>query len=742
MRSSCTAWRSRVLLLVSSLAALAGCGRTNHPPNLLLVTLDTTRADRLGAYGYGGAETPNLDRLAREGARFEQAIAVAPLTLPSHASLFTGHYPPRHGVRVNGDFRLPEGETTLAEALAAHGYRTAAVVAAFVLSADFGLAQGFAVYDEPHEPPSAGAGGNTVRFQEIVERKATTVTDAGLALVEGQLEEPFFLWLHYYDPHAEYTPPEPYASRFAGRAYDGELAYVDAELGRVLEALRARGVLDHTLVAVTADHGESLDEHGETTHGLFVYDSTLRVPLVLRLPGVVPAGLVSRHLVSGVDLAPTLLELLGQAPLAAGDGLSFAGVARGGTESPREAVYAESELSRLAYGWAPLHALRDEHFKYVAAPQLELYDLAADPGETKNVAVDRLGDAGRFVQKLAALEASWPAERPPAALPLSAEAQRKLSALGYVGGTATRPTAPGELPNPRRLAPVHNLLLDAQTLVARGAGEAALVLVEKALAVDPQNPAALELGGMLQCSTGRAEAGLERLTFAAHLAPRSYQTQRNLGNALHLVGRYVDAAAAFRAAIALHPAAPEAHHALGRALYAAGDAPGAVASFEEALRLGLDTAQLEAALGVARAAKGDLEGARTALERAVALDATLGAAWNQLGIVAEKEGRLDDARASYLRALEQRPDDADARFNAAKVALRQGQVELADADLERLIKTSPGYPTAPYLEAQIRLAQGNKAAARRALERFIAQKGADPRLVASARQTLHELGGS
>ncbi len=731
--------RSRALRTALGVVVAAhclGCAPDTQRPNLLLVTLDTTRADRLGCYGREGAATPNLDGLAADGALFEQAIAVAPVTLPSHVSLLTGQYPPRHGVRMNGDFRLPEGDTTLAEHLGARGYATAAIVGAYVLSADFGIAQGFPVYDEPPVQRDLGPGGIELRHEEIVERTAGEVTRAAIELLDGRLAEPFFLWLHYYDPHGEYEPPPPYAGRFSANPYEGEIAYVDAELGRVLDALRSGGRLDRTLVAVTADHGESLGEHGENTHGLLIYEATQRVPLLLRMPETVPAGTRSDRLVSGVDLAPTLLELLGQPPLPGAEGLSFAAAARGERMPPRPPVYTEAELPLRAYGWAPLRALRDERYKFIRAPQLELYDLDQDPGESRNIALGGLDRVGRFVEALAALEATWPADRPEAEQRLDPAARGRLAALGYVSGGTAPLTDGAKLPNPGQMVQVHNLLLDVQTLIAGGAFPHALELTQKALDVDPENPTALELSGTLLCNAKRCDEGLQRLLVASRLAPRSYQTQRNLGNALQLAGRLAEAAAAYRAAIALHPRGSQDHQALGQLLFSSGDLEGAISSYREAARLGLDSASLHDALGAALGAAGDGAGARAALRRAVEIDPERSDSWNRLGILSEKQGQFAEARQSYARALAAQPAHAGALFNDAKVCLRLGLLAEAAAGVARLLSAHPDYPAGRYLEAQIRLAQGDSPAARAALERFLAQKNADPRLVGPAREIL------
>lgn len=731
--------------LAGSVAA-AGCGPgapAETPaglaaprPNLLLVTLDTTRADRLGCYGARDASTPNLDRIAREGVLAERAVAVAPITLPSHASILTSLFPPRHGVRDNSDFRLPEAVTTLAEHLKGHGYRTAAAVGSYMLSSVFGVAQGFDRYDEPR-PFAADAGprGVGVRFREILERPASEVTDAAFSALAGAGERPFFLWTHYFDPHADYRPPPPYAERFQARPYDGEIAYTDAEVGRLLGALGKQGLLDSTLVVVTADHGESLGEHGELTHGLFVYQATLRVPLLMRWPGVLPAGRRLAAAVSVADIAPTVLELMGLPPLPDAQGQSFAAAARGGPEREQGPVYAESLLPERAYGWCRLVSIERSSLKLIEAPEPELYDLAADPNETRNLASARPADAADLSKRLREMLEAFGVEETSAPMPLDEEQRARLRSLGYLPSPRRTRTGASR-PDPKRLVSIHNQLLEAQERIAAGELGRAAELVSRVLRADPGNPTALDLDGTLAFSAGRGREGLERLQAAARAAPGSHRTLRNLANGLHVAGRLEEAARAYREAIAIVPGDPEDHYGLANVLLAMKDHAGAIAEYREAIRLGLDVPPVRAALGSALAAAGDPEGAERELRAAVARDGKLAGAWNQLGLLAERAGRLDEAREHYRRALEADPDHVDALFNHAKAALRAGDLAAAREGVRRLLARRPDHPVGRYLDAEVCLASGDRDGAREALRRFIAQKNADPRLVGPAREML------
>jgi arylsulfatase A-like enzyme len=400
----------RRVLLLASLALAGSACRTPMPEpaaSVLLVTIDTLRADRVGAYGAGPGRTPQIDALAAQGLVLEDAWAPVPLTLPSHATILSGLEPPHHGVHDNGAYVFPNEPATLATVLAGRGYATGAFVGAYVLDRRFGLARGFAHYDDRIERNAQGA---SVLESE---RRGGEVAAAAEAWIGAQTK-PFFAWVHFYDPHAPYDPPSPQREAFAGRAYEGEVAYADASFGRVLAAARARAG-ERLLVAVTADHGEGLGEHGERTHGFFVYGATLRVPLVLAGPGF-PPGERRRGIARSADILPTLLARLAVPPPPRLDGVDLLGA------RPNEA-YAES-LYPQTLGWAPLRALRVGSLRYVDAPRPELYDLADDPGETRNRLAERSQEAERLRAALAALRAQ---ERAPSRAGLSVETAERLT---------------------------------------------------------------------------------------------------------------------------------------------------------------------------------------------------------------------------------------------------------------------------------------------------------------------------
>src|SRR6266571_943104 len=366
-------------------------GTATSPPDVLLITIDTLRADHVGAYGYAAAQTPGLDRLAREGVLLEEAVAQVPQTRPSHASLFTGRYPFEHGIRDNISAPLPSKIPTLATLLARAGYDTAAFIGAYPVSRASGLDQGFATFDDPFGAgeatpphPTLSPRGERDGWEPRSERRASEVVDRALAWLGKPHDKPFFLWIHLYDPHAPYESPAPFRQRFAKHPYDGEIAYADAQANRLLAWLDRARRRANTMVVATSDHGEGLGDHRESEHMLLVYDSTLRVPMLVSWPGHLRAGARVGGQFRSVDLLPTVLDLLALPPVPT-SGASRAAALREGARIPESESYAESLYGSLHFGYAPLRALRGHGWKYVDAPRAELYRVADDPGETKNL---------------------------------------------------------------------------------------------------------------------------------------------------------------------------------------------------------------------------------------------------------------------------------------------------------------------------------------------------------------------
>jgi arylsulfatase A-like enzyme len=410
--------RTTAAIAVLTVGTVAARATILHPrpSGLVIITLDTTRADRLPAYGFSSVATPAIDSLTSRGVVFDDASSVAPLTLPAHTSLFTGLYPAAHGVRENGGRALDPSHTTLARLLHDRGFHTAAFVGSVVLAGDRGLSRGFDVYDD-------GRGNGT----PVPKRRAgSEVVDRARAWIDGLDGKPFFLWVHLYDAHAPQSLPLELRRTYGDR-YEGGIAYIDAQIGRLLDALARRHLQSTTVIVVAGDHGESLGEHGEKEHGIFLYESTLRVPLVVCAPGVTARRVAG--VTSLVDLFPTVLRLLGGAVPAAGDGVSLMPALNGG-RLPERAVYAES-LYAAHFGWGPLRMIRDGQFKFIDAPTPELYDLERDPNERQNLADEHLATAAALRGELLRMTQHVPPD--PDAFRLPLERQQALQALGYVG---------------------------------------------------------------------------------------------------------------------------------------------------------------------------------------------------------------------------------------------------------------------------------------------------------------------
>ena len=417
---------------VASLSMLAEPGAAAGM-NVLLVTLDTVRSDRLGCYGYELAETPTLDALARHAVLFEDAVAPAPITLPSHATMLTGLYPPNHGVRDNGLFVLDPRHQTLTETLSDEGYETAAFISSFVLDARYGLDQGFGLYEfAVTRPPGTPAGA-------VVDRRdAAAVTDAAIGWLRERSSRrdvrPFFAWVHYYDPHIPYGSPYSRLERFRERPYDGEIAYVDLHLARLVDELDAQGLTDETLIVVVSDHGEGLGEHGENTHGVLLHEATMRVAFYLSCPALFDAAYrIGDGVVSLVDLRPTLEQLLGLPVTAPVDGMGLVTE----TPSPERAVYIETMLPYFSAQASPLTGMRRHLDKLVQGPTPEYYDLTADPDELEN----RYASAGDAVEELTRalreINSTFDETTPSGLRIVSPEEAERLRSLGYMSASAS-----------------------------------------------------------------------------------------------------------------------------------------------------------------------------------------------------------------------------------------------------------------------------------------------------------------
>ena len=641
------------------------------PPDVVLVTIDTLRADSVGFLGNTGVETPVLDRLAREGRVFPDAHAQSVVTLPSHVNILTGLYPYQHGVRDNDGFRLPDTVPTLATILKSRGYETAAFIGAFPLDARFGLSRGFDVYDQSYPQ-----GANEYQFM-MAERPASEVVAAARAWLAREPKGPRFLWVHLYDCHAPYRPPPPFDSKYASNPYLGEVAGVDAALGPLVDDLAARKGKPLLLV-VTSDHGEALGDHGERTHGLFAYEATLRVPLVLWAPGEIAPSRddrAARH----VDILPTILAA-GGAPVPTGvSGVSLLGdrSANGSTS------YFEALTSFYTRGWAPLRGVVGEGFKYVDLPIPELYDLKADPSETKNLAATRLDVVRRLKPRLPA-SVEGPAS---ARVSASAETVSRLRNLGYLSGSPAARERFTPEDDPKTLVAVDSRIHEMVDLYQRGHVPQAVELARSLVRERPEMQTGYEYLSFLQGQAGDDAGSIRTLREAERRGLLDDRLRSRLGLLLAGTGHAPEALKV------LEPlgrsADPDAWNAIGIARAGAGQKAGALEAFEHALQIDPRNAIACQNIGITLVQAGDFPGAIRAFDRTFALNDRLPRAWNGRGVALEELKRHAEAVQAWKRAVDLDAGQFDALFNIGIVSAEQGDTATARVALSAFLERVP-----------------------------------------------------
>jgi arylsulfatase A-like enzyme/Tfp pilus assembly protein PilF len=624
-------------------------------PNIILITLDTTRADRMGFLGSTRGLTPNLDAVAREGIVFSHAYSHVPLTTASHASLLTGTYPQFNHVN---DFGVPLSDKLpyLPDILHHDGYHTGAFVGSLILDPLDGTApgfdRGFDVYDAGFHLRQHGAD----RYQ-TVERRAEVVVSHALGWLSQLPNPPFFLWIHVYDAHDPYDPPEPFKTRFRSQPYDGEIAYVDSVLGKLFDQLRRHGLFDETMIAVAADHGESLGAHGENTHGIFLYDDTLHVPLMIKLPLNRDAGRQVQSRVGLVDVAPTLLQAAGvgvpkdmqgesllalvkpTTPPGAKGATHERGEAPPAADAPDRPAYAETDYPHRAFGWSSLRALRTGKYLYIQAPDRELYDLGVDPQEAHNLAGSSKAVTDTLALRLDQFRQKTSQSLVQLAKP-DAEQMQKLQALGYVGSEASAGKDESKVsgPDPKANIEVANLLHDAMFDVEDARYEEALPLLERVLKQAPDMPVANMQYGMAQARLKNYAEALDPLKRAVKLQPDNGMGHYELGLALFETGDWQGAAPQFEAAVARAPRWADAHFSLA-AVYARIDRlPDAMKELDATLALTPSHYRANLLRGRILSLEGDPAGALPNLEKAAEVEPNsreahlfLAEAYTQLG---------------------------------------------------------------------------------------------------------------
>ena len=673
-----------------SLCLVSACSCTKapddapaSPPNVVLITVDTLRADRLGCYGYQAARTPNIDRLATEGVRVEHAIAPAPITLPSHTSILTGLEPPAHGVRDNATYRVPDAAETLAERLKAEGYQTQAFVSAEVLHRRFNLNQGFDGYDD--ELWSEAKPASFMARERSGERTMDLVLQwLGARSLPSAGGAPFFLWVHLFDPHDPYSPPEADA-KASPTLYDGEIASVDRQIGRLLETLEQGKVLDDTILVFTSDHGESLGEHEEGTHAIFIYESTVRVPLIFRYPRKLPSGKVYGGSARSVDIMPTILALAGKAPNQA-QGTDLSKALGGAPPTASRAQYSESLHPELAFGMAPLAGIRLDEWTYIRAPRPELYNRAADPRELRNLLDgEASGSAKVKAAELDALltkvvEDSEGFGLVAEARPLDPQTVQMLQALGYMGDSDTPEDLGGM--DPKDGVQVYDQMITAVALAQGGDCGAASTVLESVLERLPGNVRALNALAMCEAQAGNLKAAHEHYLKSVAHDPQQHQVFLQLGRIDLKRGRPESARRRFSDALELLPDSVDAMMLMGHLDFSEGHAAKATRWYDRAIAADPKRPDAYLQQGDLYFRKGKFEEAQVWYEKALGVSAGSFAASLQAGLCSLYVGDLGTAERHLLQAIQTTPTRWQPLYSLGCVRAQQGDADAALRYLE------------------------------------------------------------
>ena len=621
-------------------------------PNVVLITIDTLRADHLGCYGYKQIKTPNIDALAANSSRFDRAYTPVPVTLPSHAAMLTGTYPMLSGMHDFSANKLNPQQGTLATVLKHAGYVTGAVVASAVLDSRFGLNQGFDFYYDHFD---------FSRLEEAnldeMERPGNLVADQVLDWLAKNSQKKFFLWMHLYDPHYPYRPPEPYSREYAAQPYDGEIAFADEQVGRLLRFLKEKGLYQNTVIVLSGDHGESLGEHGEKTHGFFIYNVTMHVPLIVHLPGKSTTQNVTDP-VSLVDLMPTVLAATGLDIPSQVQGRSLLSALRGEKIDQGRTLYGETFLPRLHFNWSELRGAENAKYHFIDAPRPELYDLTKDPGELRNLFPEKKAVAEEMRAKLAGLIREYSAGKELAEKTgLDPALMERLKSLGYAGfsGGGDPTITNRDLPDPKDRIATYELISDAIADSQHGRYPESIEKLKAAIKTEPQSVAAHYLQGLNYYRSKMFPQAVEELQKTVQLSPDYSLAVFNLGMA-------------------------QAH---------AGQIDAAIATLRRALQL--DSTNFEAAynLGAAYLQKKEVQPAAEAFRRSIAVNPGLARSHRALGEILLYQNELDEALAELRRAVELAPQEPSAHESLARALAAKGLTAEAEQEMRRAQPQAP-----------------------------------------------------
>ena len=671
--------------------------------NVILVTLDTTRADRLGCYGFSRIETPALDGFAARGVKFESCIAQTPLTLPSHSSIFTGTLPFFHGVRDNGGFILPEELTTLAEVFKGSGYATAAFIGAYVLDSKWGLNQGFDYYYDRFD---------LSKFEKIslgtVQRPANEVMDEALRWLGENKGSKFFTWIHLYDPHTPYEPPPPFAEKYSKNPYLGEIAFVDSQLARLGRFLEENDLAERSFLVIAGDHGESLGEHREATHGFFIYQKALHVPLIFVTPIPRFKGLSAPAVVSLVDVMPTVLEMAGLPVPPQVQGESLLPFFFRPEDDPDRYAYSETYYPRFHYGWSELRGFQNKRYKLIIAPQKELYDLAADADETKDLASVETG----VLARLDAAAAKFIGEHSQNAHELDfrkidPETREKLAALGYIGSFTDSKKLEGKtLANPKEKIVVFNELSRAREMGMDGQVDEAIAVIQRIIAIDPEiSDAYFSIGNILFKARKFKEA-IPYFEQALERKPDDTFCVMNIANSYLNMGRPADGETFVIEYLKKGFSDSQLYFLLGTLTFLQKKYDAALKYYDECLSFNSDSAASHNAMAAIFVLRDDLPSAEKHLASAMAINPNLiNLNYNRAELL-EKQGKSLEAAEAYRRELALSPYHFKASFNLSRLYRMLGRVDDEERYLRLTMEINPDFPLSYFYLARLYLNRG------------------------------------
>ncbi|MGA1870688.1 MAG: sulfatase-like hydrolase/transferase [bacterium] len=679
--------------------------------NILLISIDTLRPDHLACYGYKSIKTPHIDLLAQNGILLRNAYSPVPLTLPSHMSIMTGQYPRGHGVYNNGGYVLSDSAETVAEVLHQQGYATGAIVASYVLNSQWGLGQGFEDYDD-----SIAHTAEKRPMDKEGYRRGKELTELGKKWLRQHHEKPFFLWVHYFDPHAPYDPPAPFDKKYKNEPYDGEIAYMDHCLGELFNEMKKLSLLETTLIIFVGDHGEGLWEHQEQTHGLFIYNTTLHVPLIVRYPKKYPKGKEVSALVRTIDIMPTILEALDiQSPTLDLQGTSLIPLLTGEKKDLELNLYGESRYPELNFKWAPLECIVCEEWKYIHAPKAELYNFKNDPKETTNLYSVNTQKSEFLRAQLLSLKEKLSGvshtENDAEPVEISPEARQKLQSLGYICNAESNEKNldnydPLSLPDPKDKVSVLAHIDEARVLESKGQFDVAIQKYEEILTHAPDSIATHYLLGLAYRNAGDPIKALHEMEKVAELDFTYFDCENILGLLYDQLALPKKAIKAFKKALTINPDTVYVHNNLGMVYFKSNTLDLAEKEFKEVISFDSDTDPQHISvafsnLGGVYMRKGYLDKAVESFKSSITLDSDNVGSYIGLAEAYEYLGKIKQSILQWKYIVKRQSDDHFAYFKLGQLSLAIGKLKEAIKYLKKSLQLKPDFFEARMLLQKI-----------------------------------------